>query len=168
MTIAGWEMVRTPDAIKPARREGFSLLEVLLATSILLGCLVVLAELASIGRQHATDAQDLTAAQLICQTKLNEILAGASPVRSVQNRVLEDAPGWVYSVEIEPLDQPGLALLRVTVSEESDELQEAADQRHLKQFALVRWIRDPYRQGTSSAGSGLAEKSLLGRGFGGD
>ena len=38
-----------------ARRghRGFTLLEVLLATGLLLGCVIVLAELAAIGREHA-------------------------------------------------------------------------------------------------------------------
>ena len=41
-------------------RRGFSLMEVLLATSILLACLVVLGELAEVGRRHAVDIQELT------------------------------------------------------------------------------------------------------------
>ena len=62
--------------MSPARRSGFSLLEVIMATAILLGCLIVLGDLAAVGRRHARDAEDLTTAQWLCQTKLNEILAG--------------------------------------------------------------------------------------------
>ncbi len=58
------------------RRRGFSLLEVLLATGILIGSSIVLMELATIGMQHAASARDRSHAQLICQTKLNEIVAG--------------------------------------------------------------------------------------------
>ena len=134
--------------MKPAHRAGFSLLEVLVATSILLGCTIVLAELAAIGRQHAGSAEDLAIAQLICQTRLNELLARASPLKPVQDEPLEDRPGWVYSVEIDPLEQPGLAALRVTVSREVPEEQ---DSSRAKQFTLVRWIRDPYRRGNSDS-----------------
>ena len=56
------------------RRSGFSLMEVLLATGILLGSLIVLGQLATVGRKHAHDAETLTTAQLLCQSKLNEIL----------------------------------------------------------------------------------------------
>ena len=54
----------------------------MLATSILLACLIVLGELASVGRRHARDAEQLTAAQLVCRSRLNEILAGAAPLES--------------------------------------------------------------------------------------
>ncbi len=54
----------------------------MLATSILLACLIVLGELASVGRRHARDAEQLTAAQLLCRSRLNEILAGAAPLES--------------------------------------------------------------------------------------
>lgn len=130
----------------PNARRGFSLLEVLIATSILLGCVVVLGELAAIGRQHARDAEDLTAAQLICQTKLNEILCGASPAASVEAQPLTEAPGWVYSAEITYIDKPGLASLTVTVSEEISETEDFEQERAVRQFQLTRWIRDPNPQ----------------------
>ena len=96
--------------MKP-NRAAFSLLEVLLATSLLLACAVVLAELANIGRAHAESADELASAQLACQTKLNEILCGATPAATVEKQPLEDMPGWLLSVEITSLEQPGLAAL---------------------------------------------------------
>jgi len=149
------------------RRTGFSLMEVLLATSLLLGCLVVLGELAAVGRRHAYDAEHLTAAQLICQTKLNEILAGVELVSSVQDQPLEEAPGWVYSVEVESLDRLGLASVRVTVSEDLSELDGAANPRPAKQFTLTRWIRDPYQQTTAGPDSDSLLVPPLGESFGG-
>ena len=64
------------------RRAAFSLLEVMLAAGILLACLIVLGELASVGRRHARDAEQLTAAQLLARSRLNEVLAGAAPLES--------------------------------------------------------------------------------------
>ena len=154
--------------MRPARRTGFSLMEVLLATSILLGCLVVLGELAAVGRRHAHDAEHLTTAQLISRTKLNEILAGVELVSSVQEQPLQDAPGWVYSVEVEPLDRLGLASVRVTVSENLPELDEAANLRRVRQFTLTRWIRDPDQQTTAGPGSDSLLASPFGQSFGGD
>ncbi|MCX7427880.1 MAG: hypothetical protein NTW96_19910 [Planctomycetia bacterium] len=134
--------------MKP-NRAAFSLLEVLLATSLLLACAVVLAELANIGRAHAKSADELASAQLACQTKLNEILCGATPAATVEKQPLEDMPGWLLSVEITSLEQPGLAALRVTVAEDVEDLDDK-DQQRGKAFSLVRWIRDPYGQASGS------------------
>jgi len=138
--------------MKRPRRAGFSLLEVILATAILLGSAVVLAELAAVGREHATSAEDLATAQLICQSKLSEILAGAAPAAGVQDQPLVEAPGWVYSVEIDPIEESGqpqgVASLRVTVRQVLDDAGTAGGSRRRREFTLARWIRHP---GTASA-----------------
>jgi hypothetical protein len=102
---------------------------------------------------HAEDAEGLTAAQLVCQTKLNEILAGLEPLRSVENEPVADAPGWIYSVEIGSVDRLGLASLRVAVSEEIAELEDAAEDRRRERFALTRWVRSPDRETAAEPGS---------------
>lgn len=131
-----------------AAAAGFSLLEVLLATAILVGCLVVLSELAAIGRQHAQDAQTRTAAQTLCETKVNAILAGLEAPESVADQPLADAPGWLYAVDTQTLPQPGLLRLQVTVKADRDGGAK-------REFTLVQWIRDPqyrFREDASSAG----------------
>ena len=133
-----------------ALRSAFSLMEVLLATAILLGSLIVLGQLATVGRMHAHDAERLTTAQLLCQSKLNEILAGVERVRPVEEESL--AEGWVYSVEVTSADKLHLASLRVTVSEAPDP-EEGLDGPRPKQFTLTRWIRDPNHQDTTSPSS---------------
>jgi len=130
----------------PQARRGFSLLEVLLASGILLGCLIVLSELASIGRRHVRDAEDLITAERICQTKINEFLAGLQEPVAVEYAEVEDEPGWFYSVETEPVRQRGLIAVRVTVVRDVAEaggeaFAPAAGQA--QQFTLVRWVRDP-------------------------
>ncbi len=109
-----------------------------MATGILLGCIVVLARLAAIGRTNASKAEILAESQIICQTRLNEMLVGIMPIMSVHDQALEDEPGWKYSVEIEALEHPGLAALRVVVA------QDVPEGHRAKQFALVRWVRDPH------------------------
>jgi hypothetical protein len=117
-----------------------------MAMGILLGCVIVLTELAAIGRAHATDAEALAKAQLLCQTRLNEMLAGVQPVMPVQNRAMDDEPGWEYSVEIDAAPYPGLTAIRVVVA------QDVPEGHRAKQFALVRWIRDPHGRIAASAG----------------
>ncbi|MCH5374803.1 MAG: hypothetical protein JJ992_12580 [Planctomycetes bacterium] len=122
------------------RPSGFSLMEVLLASGILLSCLVVLGQMAVVGRQHAEDAESLTAAQIACQAKLNEILVGAAPLASQPATSIEGMTGWSYQVEVQPLQQYDLVSLRVTVSPEPAAID---TKRPGKSFSLVRWMHAP-------------------------
>ena len=130
------------------RRPGFSLLEVMLATSILLACLIVLGELASVGRRHARDAEQLTTAQLVCRSRLNEILAGAAPLEAQTASEVPELPGWSCKVEVEPLGRYGLSSVTVTVARvprvEPATL-ETPTASGGKSFSLTRWIRSSER-----------------------
>ena len=117
-------------------RRGFSLMEVLLSTSILVGSSIALIELATIGRKQANSAHDLNLAQLICQAKLDEIVAGIATVKRVEANELEDNPGWFYSVELEPIRSNQLIAVKVSV------FQEPRESRRSQQFTLVRWLPD--------------------------
>jgi prepilin-type N-terminal cleavage/methylation domain-containing protein len=115
-------------------RHGFSLLEVLLASVILLGAVVVLGELAHLGIRNAAAARDLTTAELICRSTMNEIVAGIAPAAEVENAVVMSTPGWVYSVEFVPLEHAGVTALRVRVAEDLPE------EKQPLTFSLVRWV----------------------------
>jgi len=128
------------------KRRGFSLLEVLLATAILLGCVIVLAELANVGHKNAEAAEQLATAQWLCQTKLYELRAGAVPLVEVQNEPVLEVPDWVYSITVDPLAQTGLVSVRVTVSQ-------AETTPHPRSFSLVQWLRSrnyEFNQGPES------------------
>jgi hypothetical protein len=109
-------------------------LEVLLATAIFLGCVIVLAQLTFIGRQHATDADELGNAQRLCHNKVNEILAGLSPAFPVENELLEEEAGWVYSIALTSLFRCGVVEMRVTVSQDPETTSRP------RSFTLVRWL----------------------------
>jgi hypothetical protein len=137
------------------------LLEVLLATGILLGCVIVLSELARIGSRSASAAQDLAQAQLLCQTRLNELLAGIAPLEQVHAASIDGTSGWVVSVDLEPLESRGLLAVRVTVS------QDAPQRPHPAHCTLVRWIRDPQRPLAVSSASDSPSAPLAAPSFGG-
>ena len=118
----------------PRNRRGFSLMEVMLATSVLLGSSVALIELATIGRKQANSAYDLTEAQLLCQAKLDEIVAGIESPKAVEDQELVDNPGWLYSVEVEPTRMRQLFAIKVSV------FQEPKEGRRSVRFTLVRWL----------------------------
>jgi prepilin-type N-terminal cleavage/methylation domain-containing protein len=143
-------MIRSP-------RAGFSLLEVMLAAAILVGSLVVLSELAAVGRQHIESAQDLGTAQRVCQSQMSKILAGLLQAESVQRQEVEGEPGWLYSIETQSVDQPGLIAVHVTA------IEDVAEGRRAREFTLVRWVRDSE---TASRGSGAdSTRSALPPGF---
>lgn len=129
-------------------KPGFSLMEVLLAISILLACLMVLGQMATVGRRHAEDAESLTAAQLLCQAKLNEILVGAVPVASRAASPVPEMPDWSCEVEVQTLPQYDLVAVRVTVS---PTLAEDGARRRGKRFSLLRWMHVPEASVRSSS-----------------
>lgn len=103
--------------MKPRRRAGFSLLEVMLATTVLLGSVIVLSHIAFVGTAHMDAAQQYATAQLVCQARMNEMLAGALPIEEVSNQAIPELPGWGLTVKVELADQAGLLALEVTAAE---------------------------------------------------
>ncbi len=136
------------------RRLGLSLLEVMLALAILGGALAVIGELMRLGVRNAESARDLSTAQVFCEAKINEIAAGLLPPQPIGNSPIEeiasqgaDAP-WLYSVEVQQIDQQGLISVRVTVTQDpSVELRPV-------NFSLVRWMIDPTQVAIEMAGTG--------------
>lgn len=140
-------------------QRGFTLLEVLLATGLLLGCVIVLAELAAIGREHANAAEDLSTAQRLCLNRLNEMLCGAMPLEAVDHEEIEDEEGgWTYTVTLESAPQADLAAVRVTVA------REATPSRRGREFSLVRWMSIPGFTPDSSTNTTAPEASPAGPG----
>ncbi len=102
-------------------RCGFSLLEVMLATTVLLGSVIVLSHIAFVGTAHMDAAAQYAAAQLVCQSRMNEMLAGAVPIEEVSGQAIAELPGWGLTVKVGSASQPGLLALEVTASEHSGE-----------------------------------------------
>ena len=112
---------------------------------ILLVCLIVLGELASVGRRHARDAEQLTAAQLLARSRLNEILAGAAPLESQSASDDAELPGWSWKVQVEPLGRLGLSSVTVTVARVPAETLETPTGSGGKSFSLTRWVHSADR-----------------------
>jgi prepilin-type N-terminal cleavage/methylation domain-containing protein len=131
--------------------SGFSLLEVILALAILVGAIAVIGELIATGTRAAGAARDLTQAQLLCESKLNEITAGILIPDPVQGAPIETDMEWLYSIDLFPSDQNGIVAVKVTV------YQDLPVERRPVTFSLVRWLQDPgielpEPEDTSSAG----------------
>jgi prepilin-type N-terminal cleavage/methylation domain-containing protein len=126
-------------------RRGFSLFEVILALAILGGAIAVLGEGARLAMRNAQYAREMATAQMLCESKMSEIVAGlvaADPVQRavLKNAVGDDEPAWLYSVETASIDENGLRSVQVTVR------RDLPAEQHPAEFSLVRWIAPEPKQ----------------------
>lgn len=146
------------------QRDGFSLLEVILAFTILTGSMVVLGELARLGLQNARIARDTAQAQLLCESKLAELTAGLLPVESVSDAEFEEIVGngvitWLYSIDVQPAmlaggTVEGMSAVEVTVVQDLDE------NKRPVHFSLIRWMPDPVDEMAVESAAESAESEL--------
>lgn len=126
---------RRPRGRATKDRSGLSLLEVILSLAILAGAVATIGELVRQGSQHAQSARDLTRAQLLCESLLGELQAGLrEPEPAADVRIDDD---WSYSIEAESLDNDGVRIVRLTVSQNR-----SASTRPVE-FSVVHWMPDP-------------------------
>jgi general secretion pathway protein I len=123
-------------------KNGFSLLEVILAIAILTGAVAVLGELARRGLDCARFARDTSYALLLCESKIDEFASGAALPTSGDGQQFEEpldpnGPAWLYRVEFSDTDMEGLISLKITVYQDLPQEQQPAE------CSLTRWIVDP-------------------------
>ncbi|MBM4000810.1 MAG: prepilin-type N-terminal cleavage/methylation domain-containing protein [Planctomycetes bacterium] len=144
--------------------QGFSLLEVIIATAILSASTVLLLSLFSAGDRHGRSAEDRVMAQMLCQSKVEELLAHPSGWEIATEEPFSDDSEWAFSVDWEPTDVDGLVRLRVSASKietpsaapaprDADPREHAGpfagrrvNERNRTLFEIVRWTR--YASGT--------------------
>lgn len=110
-------------------RHGLSLLEVILATAILLAATVTLGRLAFITTQHAQRAEDRAVAMEIAEFQLQQLLLGQLPVQSVgRGPVLPESVAleaesesthpwdeWQFALQVTATDLPTVQRVQVDV-----------------------------------------------------
>ncbi len=155
MPAAKYQTSRVRSTPRRCVRAAFSLLEVILALAILAGAIAVLGELTRGGLDHARRARDLAQAQLLCESKMAEILAGYEALEAVSDVPFGTGriPDWLYSVETLSLDQDGLLELRVTVE------QDLPPEKRPVECTLVRWMIDPAVFATEETTEGTTEST---------
>ena len=101
------------------KRRGLTLLEMLLAASILAMSLAVLARQNGVGVRAALRSQLETEASVLCQSQLNRLLAEKTSLETIPERPLMEASSkshrWMWSAKVEPSSMPELRLVTVTV-----------------------------------------------------
>ena len=122
---------------KLASRQGLTLLEVLLSLGLFLGALAALSQLWYGGVRASVQARLATQAILRCESKLNEVVAGAVPLQSTTDTPFEDDSTWTWSLQVLPGPHANVLLLVVNVSHPGQGGLSASGHQ------LSRLLRDP-------------------------
>lgn len=126
---------RLPAAVG-ATPAGFTLLEIILALVILAAALATFGEIMQLANRNAVNARAETQAQILANSVMDELLAGAVEVVQTSRQPLPgaDAIPWLYSVTVGTSDLAGVQPVEVTVE------QDLEPQFNPVKFRLLRWL----------------------------
>lgn len=138
-------------------RRGLSLMEVVLALSILGISLAMIGELVRIGSRAGEAARDDMESQLICESLINEIAAGTQLPEMVIDQPVDELGEWLYSVETQPVDAASLIAIRVSVRRADAIL---PTNRVVIPYSLTRWVMDPEVEMAAREAEALMQEQL--------
>ena len=122
-------------------RKGFSLLEVVIATTILVAASLTLLQLLTVGYEHQVRAERRATAHSLCLTLLDEQHAGIREIKNVEREVFRENPKWDFSITEIKTSVPGVVRVRVRVWENQKREEKKRPDRVA--VVLVRWMRKP-------------------------
>ena len=131
--------------------------------AILTGAVAILGELARIGMDCARHARFTARAQLLAESKLNQIAAGwasaesTGPTEFSSDDVAPDPSGpmWMYAVDVQQTEELGVVAVRVTVT------QDPPGGRPIE-VSITRWMVDKSLEETMAADAEAAMQSSSG------
>lgn len=131
------------------RREGITLLEVLIALAIFLGAFTIISQIMRTGAQASNQGQQQNEIVLRARSLMNEVLAGSVELQSVQDSSFEDTDAYVWSMMVSDGPIPDLFVVEITVARRRQ------DGSIDMPFTLTRYMRDPevFMQSTVAAPS---------------
>jgi prepilin-type N-terminal cleavage/methylation domain-containing protein len=124
------------------RREGFTLIEVLVALVVAVAAMALLSQGFTTGARASTTSQYATRAAIFGQRVITDFETGLLSADSSQSGTFEDDPDFSYETKSESTDLTGLNKLTVTVKWK--------ERNEDRQFVLVRLMRSG--SGTASSG----------------
>lgn len=127
--------LRSASKSRSNQRSGLTLLEIVLSLAIFFASLAALSQLAWNGSRAAVQARLKTQATIRCETKLNEVIAGAEPMSNVSGMSFPDDPSWTWSQTVIPSSRPELVQIDLTVSHRGNSRLASMD------VTLRRWAR---------------------------
>ncbi len=123
------------------RRAGLSLLEVVLALAILAVAAALLAQVTKQATDNGLMAKRLSTAQMLCESKMSEVLAGAIPLTSSSWTQITDSGrrgSWYYQIQTTTAERPNMIGVRLSVTDQPD-----TTNGNPELFYIVRWMIDP-------------------------
>lgn len=132
------------------RRAGLSLLEVILALSILAAASAYLAQSMYIAAESAIRADQQTEAEIVAENVMNQVVAGLLPTMSATwapysnpnplgTMNLSTKLQWNYMISSYTSEVPGMLCVRVSVQH----LEPGKTTNEKTDFVINRWIIDP-------------------------
>lgn len=123
------------------RRQGVSLLEVILAIGILGASIAALSSVVMNGAAAATDAKNRAMAQLLCEQQMAQLLINnIMPMPVSEQPLVSPDPTMAYTLSVQTQPAPMNGLLTVQVSVTSQTSDGFGDPLTV---SLVRWMIDP-------------------------
>ncbi len=125
---------------RKSRRAGLSLLEVVLALSILAVAAGLLAQITKQATDNGLLAQRLATAQMLCESKMSEVLAGAIPLTTTSwTQITDSGKGnFYYRIQTETAARPNMIGVRLGVTDQPE-----SSTSNPELFFIVRWMIDP-------------------------
>ena len=123
------------------QRSGLSLLEVILALAILAMSVALLSQITKQSTDNGLMAQRLATAQMLCESKMSEVLAGAIPLTPTPWTPITDSlrnGNWNYQIQTVTAQQKDMVGVRLSVTDQPDTTTEDPEL-----FFIVRWMIDP-------------------------
>ena len=127
-----------PSPLTP--HSAYTLIEVLVALTVLIIGFSALATMTNQARQSARAAEELSTAQLACQTRINELLSGIRTITPVFNEAVTGLDNWFLTVELFPATKPGVTAVRVQMSRNQPPGGTAARVAGADFFEITQWI----------------------------
>lgn len=130
-----------PFRSKQHNRAGLSLLEVVLALTILAVAAALLAQITKQATDNGLLAQRLSTAQMLCESKMSEVLAGAIPLQASSWVPITDSGrkgNWNYQIQTITAQRPNMIGVRLSVTDRPD-----TTTGNPELFFIVRWMIDP-------------------------
>lgn len=132
---------------------GFSLIEVIVAMAICMLGLAAILQMSNLSQSFARKTSETTELHILCQNRVNELLAGLLPLENLNDQPCPEDEQTVYSVEVDKQEELPLALVVVTVrpasdgasgknrrgDDVSDKVNRKRETRE-RQFTIRRWI----------------------------
>jgi prepilin-type N-terminal cleavage/methylation domain-containing protein len=117
-------------------RHGFTLLEVLVAATILVVSLAAIFRLMSGSQRQSQRAAELADVQLVCQSTMAELIASDKPITPQLVRPVNTVRNWQFYVTVTPAATPNSELQLMTVCVTARKTNDPT----LPPFELQRWV----------------------------